>query len=545
VYRFRFVGDGSSGEAEARSRTLMQNALQYDNLLVERAAAGDAEAFGELYRQHAEPIYRYVIVRVKNPDDAEDLTEQVFLKAWEALPGYEQRGYRFSSWLYRIAHNTVIDYRRSKQTTTSAPFPDHDSLECTRPTALDQVIHSEQSSALASAISQLPKDQRQVIWLRFVEGLNHAEVARILAKSAGATRIIQHRALTTLNHMLTSVYGVALLLIAVLTNGMVFAADFSLPGDALYSVKRATEQARLLAALEDRQDTQLLASFSARRIDEAGILLEKKRYQDVISTLNAYAVTSAQFRVILEQHALPEVQRVTLAHEFAEQEAQLDALRDQAPFDTLPAFTQAVDAAHAARNQAQGTVDIRREIDGAAPKRTPPPTAHPTTTPTPAPTAQPTSVVPQPRVTEPWRERILLPPIIPSSSPKPTVPPLPTLPPLPAPTEPPPPPEPPPPAEPDPVVELPALPTIVIPDPTDVPLPPDFLPPPSEPSPPPPPDEPDPPPAPPEPPPPPPPDEPNPPAAPAPPPEPPPPPEPQPPEEPPPHEERDEHDSAA
>ncbi len=177
--------------------------------LVKRAIAGDADAFGELYLRHLDAIYRYVYFRVGNVEDAEDLTEQVFLKAWEALPGYRQRGNPFSSWLYRIAHNVVVDHHRRQQTARAVPLPDGNGggWETNEPTTLDRVIAAEEAAALASAIAQLPEEQQQVIILRFIEGMSHAQVSRIIGKSEGACRVIQHRALTALNRLLTGAEG--------------------------------------------------------------------------------------------------------------------------------------------------------------------------------------------------------------------------------------------------------------------------------------------------------------------------------------------------
>ena len=83
--------------------------------LVLRAQKGDSEAFGVLYSWYLDAFYRYVYFRVDTTATAEDLTEEVFVRAWEALPTYEIRKYPFKSWLYRIAHNLVIDHRRKQQ----------------------------------------------------------------------------------------------------------------------------------------------------------------------------------------------------------------------------------------------------------------------------------------------------------------------------------------------------------------------------------------------------------------------------------------------
>jgi RNA polymerase sigma-70 factor, ECF subfamily len=180
----------------------MSDLSDTDANLIERALNDDTDAFGELYMRYLDAIYRYIYFRVDDSRDAEDLTEQVFLKAWEALPGYERQGYPFTSWLYRIAHNTVIDhYRRQKATVALSPLPELE-LNSNQPNTLDQVIEAEEASMLAAAISQLPDEQQQVIVLRFIEGLRHAEIAQVMDKSKGACRTIQYRALTALSRLL-------------------------------------------------------------------------------------------------------------------------------------------------------------------------------------------------------------------------------------------------------------------------------------------------------------------------------------------------------
>src|SRR5438552_1731444 len=78
-----------------------------EDLLVDRARRGDADAYGQLYELHLDRIFRYVYYRVGSSNEAEDLTEHVFLKAWEAIGRYESRGLPFAAWLYRMAHNAV------------------------------------------------------------------------------------------------------------------------------------------------------------------------------------------------------------------------------------------------------------------------------------------------------------------------------------------------------------------------------------------------------------------------------------------------------
>jgi RNA polymerase sigma-70 factor (ECF subfamily) len=169
--------------------------------LVQRAIAGDADAFGALYLMHLDAIYRYALLRVRNSTEAEDLTEQVFLKAWQAIPGYRQYGKDFIHWLYTIAHNVVVDYHRRRDS-VHISLSDAVIEEEHETSVLDALVQAEDVSALSAAIAQLPEEQQQVIILRFVEGLNYNEVARIMGKSEGACRIIQYRALLALNKLL-------------------------------------------------------------------------------------------------------------------------------------------------------------------------------------------------------------------------------------------------------------------------------------------------------------------------------------------------------
>lgn len=173
--------------------------------LVEKAVAGDIDAFGEIYQRYIDPIYRYIYFRVGLVEDAEDLTEAVFLKVWESLPRYRSMGLPLSSWIYRIAHNIVVDFHR-KKTTDSLSLderdewrePDH-SVQGT----LAQVIANENVLRLSKAISMLPDEQQQVIVLRFLEGMTHKEIGKIIGKHDGACRMIQLRALETLTRLLS------------------------------------------------------------------------------------------------------------------------------------------------------------------------------------------------------------------------------------------------------------------------------------------------------------------------------------------------------
>ncbi|MDX1663327.1 MAG: sigma-70 family RNA polymerase sigma factor [Candidatus Promineifilaceae bacterium] len=169
--------------------------------LVERAMSGDAEAFGRLYERYLDPLYRYIYFRVGNQLTAEDLTEEVFVRAWEALPDYQlpENG-SISPWLYRIAHNLVVDeYRHRSRYDAVEPLLQ---VEPGPPSVEEQAGLLRSTERLAEAVSRLEPLEQNVIILRFVEGLSHREVGAIVDRSEGACRVIQHRALAALRELL-------------------------------------------------------------------------------------------------------------------------------------------------------------------------------------------------------------------------------------------------------------------------------------------------------------------------------------------------------
>lgn len=166
--------------------------------LVKRAIDGDVETFGELYSIYLDRIYRYVFYQVHNKVTAEDLTEEIFIKAWRGIGKYRWKGQPFSAWLYRIAHNHVIDYFRTSR--------QHQPLDREIPADGDQPqqeLETKQiQQSLLRAISSLPQQQKQVIILKFIEDLDNRAIERIMGKSQGAIRVMQMRALAALRQIL-------------------------------------------------------------------------------------------------------------------------------------------------------------------------------------------------------------------------------------------------------------------------------------------------------------------------------------------------------
>ncbi len=166
-----------------------------EKLLAERAAKRDRQAFARLYDLYVDKIYKYIYYKSGRTDEAEDLTAQVFMKAWEAIENYKWEGYPFSTWLYRIAHNQMIDYYRTHRET----FP----LDTARArvSGSDPLEHAERtftSGQIRTALQHLTHDQQRVIVLRFLEGYSTSEVASIMDKDPDAIRALQHRALRAL-----------------------------------------------------------------------------------------------------------------------------------------------------------------------------------------------------------------------------------------------------------------------------------------------------------------------------------------------------------
>ncbi len=167
-----------------------------DTPLVLRAIRRDQDAFGELYDRHVVRVYRHIYYMVGNAAEAEDLTAQTFLRAWEAIERYQVRGAPFVSWLLRIAHNLGVSYLRSKRDSSEL----HDGIVDTKERRDPEWSYQQtaEEELVREAILRLREEQRQVIILRFIEDLDYKEVADIIGKSVAAIRVIQHRALNSL-----------------------------------------------------------------------------------------------------------------------------------------------------------------------------------------------------------------------------------------------------------------------------------------------------------------------------------------------------------
>lgn len=174
--------------------------LQDERDLVQQARRGDPDAFGLLYDQYVDRVYRFIYYRVSDVPLAEDLTSRVFLRAWEHLPNYRDRGLSFGSWLFSIARNSVIDHYRTARPEqaleAAGAVPDQGA------DPEEALSASLQSDRLAEALQQLTDEQREVLVLKFIEGYSTEEVARLMDKQPGAIRALQMRGLQALERVL-------------------------------------------------------------------------------------------------------------------------------------------------------------------------------------------------------------------------------------------------------------------------------------------------------------------------------------------------------
>ncbi len=174
--------------------------MQNEESLVQRARQHDQEAFAQLYEEHFDKIYRYLVIRIEDKMEAEDMTQQVFIKALRSISSFKWQGVSFSAWLFRIARNQAIDFlrKRAKQ----APVPLNESLAASDANPQQATERRSEIEQLILATRRLTRAQREVIALRFAGDLPVAEVARVMGKSPGAVKALQHSAIVALRRIM-------------------------------------------------------------------------------------------------------------------------------------------------------------------------------------------------------------------------------------------------------------------------------------------------------------------------------------------------------
>ncbi len=171
--------------------------LPNERQLVLQAQAGNSEAFGQLYDAYMERIYRFVYFRVEDQQTAEDITSQVFLKAWSNLDRFSFNRTPYLAWLYTIAHNAVIDHYRTRKVTAAlddVQLSQQDHAEVVE----NEIDLTAEMNTIKEALQTLTDDQQKVLTLKFMEGMSNSEIARHLGKREGAIRALQMRGLQAL-----------------------------------------------------------------------------------------------------------------------------------------------------------------------------------------------------------------------------------------------------------------------------------------------------------------------------------------------------------
>ena len=172
-------------------------------LLLEQASRADPAALGVLYDQYSGKIYSYIYHRVGQVELAEDLTAQVFMRMLEAVSSGRSWQSSFSGWLYRIAHNLVIDHYRRRGRATFVDIDDASPIS-SEAEPFEVVEARLNGERIQAALSRLTDEQAEVITLRFIEGLNIAEVAALMDKTEGAVKALQYRAVLALRRVMQS-----------------------------------------------------------------------------------------------------------------------------------------------------------------------------------------------------------------------------------------------------------------------------------------------------------------------------------------------------
>ena len=175
--------------------------MQDEESLIRRAQQCDQVALTQIYEENFDKIYRYIVLKIGDRAEAEDMTQQVFLNALKSISSYKYKGMPFSSWLFRIAHNQVVDYYRKKKRSVTVPLDETIAAGYDNPgRETERKLEIEQ---MTQATKQLTKAQQEVISLRFAGELSIAEVAKVMKKSEGAIKALQHSAIVSLRKIMS------------------------------------------------------------------------------------------------------------------------------------------------------------------------------------------------------------------------------------------------------------------------------------------------------------------------------------------------------
>lgn len=174
----------------------------HEQSVIALAQRGDREAFTDIYREHSQRVFRHICYLIGDIQEADDLTNETFLRAWRVIDKYEDRGLPIENWLLKIGHNLAVRHLKQRRPTHDIEDVHLEDSPDRLPERLAEVACDIET--VRAAILQLPDLPRQVIIWRFLEGMSYEEVQAILGKSNGAIRVIQFRALKQLRAILES-----------------------------------------------------------------------------------------------------------------------------------------------------------------------------------------------------------------------------------------------------------------------------------------------------------------------------------------------------
>jgi len=178
----------------------MSISLDREQILVEEAKK-NPERFAELYDRYFEQIYRYVHRRVSNDDLAQDLVSQTFYDALSHLKSYQFRGYPFSSWLYKIAHNNVLKWYRENSKATMVELEKAEDIKDKVDIKAEAVIN-EQNKGIMALLAQMEPEEQEMLKLKYFEEISNIEIGEVMGISANNVGVKLYRALKKLKQLM-------------------------------------------------------------------------------------------------------------------------------------------------------------------------------------------------------------------------------------------------------------------------------------------------------------------------------------------------------
>lgn len=158
-----------------------------DDECARRARDGDRAAFAELVRRHQDAVYRFVLRMVGSRDEALDLAQDAFVRAWQALPQWQPEA-QFRTWLFRIASNAAVDTLRRRRVVAFEPLDESYEAAASEPDPEKQLELKQRIAALEASLAKLSREHREILLLREVEAMSYDEIGAVLGLSEGTVK---------------------------------------------------------------------------------------------------------------------------------------------------------------------------------------------------------------------------------------------------------------------------------------------------------------------------------------------------------------------